>query len=98
MRISDWSSDVCSSDLREIHRALDLLSLVRRDRAAGERAPHGDLLSFHQGPVLRQIAPVDAAPRRDALSPPDAVRARMAGLHGRSRAVFLDAGDHPARL
>src|SRR3546814_9969560 len=30
MRISDWSSDVCSSDLRDILRALDLENRGRR--------------------------------------------------------------------
>src|SRR3546814_10692603 len=36
MRISDWSSDVCSSDLRE-RRARELLTLVRLDGFAERR-------------------------------------------------------------
>src|SRR3546814_6681815 len=31
MRISDWSSDVCSSDLRRVDRVLDAVRLARRE-------------------------------------------------------------------
>src|SRR3546814_14430989 len=33
MRISDWSSDVCSSDLRLLHDAFDEFGIVDADRA-----------------------------------------------------------------
>src|SRR3546814_17569065 len=42
MRISDWSSDVCSSDL---HRRLDAVAVHRRDRVLGRpfrRLPRDD--------------------------------------------------------
>src|SRR3546814_18470361 len=49
MRISDWSSDVCSSDLRR-ENAVDLSGPVRRVRRAGlldarySRSPHQGLV------------------------------------------------------
>src|SRR3546814_8325549 len=39
MRISDWSSDVCSSDLREFRRTV--LFLVQRRRRTGNPQIHG---------------------------------------------------------
>src|SRR3546814_9687391 len=41
MRISDWSSDVCSSDLREVRRRQQRVAAVLRI-ALGMRAPSGD--------------------------------------------------------
>src|SRR3546814_2984472 len=40
MRISDWSSDVCSSDLAELHRAGD--AVAAHLRLAFQRHRHGD--------------------------------------------------------
>src|SRR3546814_13963648 len=41
MRISDWSSDVCSSDLAIVHlRTMDGLSCLRRGRCGLRRALH----------------------------------------------------------
>src|SRR3546814_16529229 len=40
MRISDWSSDVCSSDLREISAGF-FVSMRRRQRYAGLRRDRG---------------------------------------------------------
>src|SRR3546814_5005435 len=37
MRISDWSSDVCSSDLRNCSRGSTLVSVDRCKRVAAER-------------------------------------------------------------
>src|SRR3546814_5762704 len=50
MRISDWSSDVCSSDLRAAHDALVAEAPPRRERTAGGRPsracePSGDARS-----------------------------------------------------
>src|SRR3546814_6778377 len=55
MRISDWSSDVCSSDLFEAaFYARDLPSL------------HGDVVARIAGPIARPVAEVHACrPRAD---------------------------------
>src|SRR3546814_1960009 len=37
MRISDWSSDVCSSDLEDVRGLIDIVD-VHRDRGAAVRA------------------------------------------------------------
>src|SRR3546814_6255924 len=37
MRIMDWSSDVCSSDLRTIHRLVDQGALDRMERRVQEK-------------------------------------------------------------
>src|SRR3546814_10478969 len=54
MRISDWSSDVCSSDLCRGHPA--------RGRARPGCRPHGD------GAGISLLAPQAAAPRRAAAA------------------------------
>src|SRR3546814_10238360 len=49
MRISDWSSDVCSSDLRRARRA------ARRDRLAGRTAARAqERISYRLGPARPQ--------------------------------------------
>src|SRR3546814_18061006 len=63
MRISDWSSDVCSSDLRDI----DFLHLHRGPRQAigGRWRP----VAFGQAPVARMIVPHVAELRRANMQP-----------------------------
>src|SRR3546814_9492162 len=62
MRISDWSSDVCSSDLDE-----ETLSLPRLTRQGGKTTGGGSMI----GRVWNSGA--EATPARAALSPfPDA--------------------------
>src|SRR3546814_13473288 len=73
MRISDWSSDVCSSDLN--HKAggfVDSLSRAWRDRP-----PHPPASPSEAGPVQRR-APV----RRRAGSPPQTHGRRLGGAAG----------------
>src|SRR3546814_6654264 len=55
MRISDWSSDVCSSDLKEGHRlaAVDQAMIVGK-RKIHHRADH-DLSVAHDRPVLDAV-------------------------------------------
>src|SRR3546814_17322342 len=71
MRISDWSSDVCSSDLAAAHRRAVYLE-VELDPIAGQRigAPAADRL--HD----RRPAEIGAQRRHQAL----AVSPRKAGL------------------
>src|SRR3546814_15132197 len=40
MRISDWSSDVCSSDLAELHPAIHPDAVHHLDHAIGARLDH----------------------------------------------------------
>src|SRR3546814_7302079 len=47
MRISDWSSDVCSSDLEE-RGVLVLVGVARRTLDPWVRGPHQALLVLHQ--------------------------------------------------
>src|SRR3546814_18110745 len=62
MRISDWSSDVCSSDLLEIAAALVVAAvevLGRRDAALGRRCAKG--IEDLPRQALRLDAPLAAA-------------------------------------
>src|SRR3546814_18570417 len=59
MRISDWSSDVCSSDLRNIILRSEIISDIRR------RMTDGGFLEF-QTPILTASSPEGA---RDFLVP-----------------------------
>src|SRR3546814_8572319 len=54
MRISDWSSDVCSSDLRALSMILPLLALLLLSYAYFGPYLPGDLFS-HQGFTVSQI-------------------------------------------
>src|SRR3546814_7398322 len=89
MRISDWSSDVCSSDLQVAHRGR------RGSRAAGV----AELLAF--GHVLVQVM-LDIEPRtlvlRFVLHPDDFGRLAVLAQFGFERLVgkrvqLLDADD-----
>src|SRR3546814_13851637 len=51
MRISDWSSDVCSSDLREFRKPLVVFtpkSLLRHKRCVSDLAAFGPGSCFHR--------------------------------------------------
>src|SRR3546814_16076559 len=83
MRISDWSSDVCSSDLRVCQRGVE-----RRDR--GHLAA-----AFGAASVARGEAGVDLddqrAARRCGIERPDGHAARKAVEHAHARkARFAD--------
>src|SRR3546814_11188903 len=96
MRISDWSSDVCSSDLDEARRAEAALRAV----AVDHRLLHG-----MQPAALRQmldgdeLAAIQSAEKLDAgvhgaVAQPNAFRARH--NHGAGAAVaFVDASLGP---
>src|SRR3546814_19609318 len=79
MRISDWSSDVCSSDLRRrVQDARDELFPVAPDVDRGEQAGDADL--------ARKIVRVDAAQfgKRDGIFPLADESRRRTGQPGRS--------------
>src|SRR3546814_18195030 len=69
MRISDWSSDVCSSDLGDVPVARgDLaLALAGGEVVQVQAAPVGLLAEPDELVALRQVTPVDRIQRRRAL-------------------------------
>src|SRR3546814_9284055 len=75
MRISDWSSDVCSSDLRMLQKAgLDFTILEAGDHASGSWRAYFDSLTLFS-PTAYSALPdrampgdPEAYPRRDAVA------------------------------
>src|SRR3546814_2000786 len=85
MRISDWSSDVCSSDLREPLRRRPAKSsrlkplLQKHGAACAVKArPRDRLGSARTSPARR----VRAAPRRTGAAAPRSGRSRAAEIGG----------------
>src|SRR3546814_1934509 len=54
MRISDWSSDVCSSDLRQFNVAADTVVRIKH-----RKMPTGDITAAIAGALLRTKVPAD---------------------------------------
>src|SRR3546814_13265831 len=52
MLISDWSSDVCSSDLEHVYRGAEVAFTQQRVEAAGERARRAHLFHDRLAPFL----------------------------------------------
>src|SRR3546814_14373847 len=75
MRISDWSSDVCSSDLG------DAWDAVRRDRHAGQERPVALLVAGLGGGERGRPhrAAVEAAPERHDARPPRGATGQLDG-------------------
>src|SRR3546814_19822597 len=80
VRISDWGSDVCSSDLRPARRSAD------GHHACAVHPGDGDLLRAHRSRAVaaarRARHPVDAAERGD----------RKSVVSGKSVSVRVDLG------
>src|SRR3546814_14287598 len=80
MRISDWSSDVCSSDLEDLidalepHEVADIASELDTDDAV---AIIEDLDADDQREVLRAMEPDDRAAIEEALSYPEESAGRL---------------------
>src|SRR3546814_13003300 len=51
MRISDWSSDVCSSDLHALHRDALASALAAQTVAGADAAAHDDSMAMSPGAV-----------------------------------------------
>src|SRR3546814_5571133 len=90
MRISDWSSDVCSSDLVDRHRGLaglavadDQLALAAADR---DHRVDGLVAGLHR---LRHALACDHA-RGDGF--------HRRGLRGRDRALAVRSEEHTSEL
>src|SRR3546814_13219606 len=67
MRISDWSSDVCSSDLQKVDRRR-----CQTREAGADRSGDGELLSSKGAVVVPGVLgqPVDGCPDEDARQRP----------------------------
>src|SRR3546814_14180848 len=90
MRISDWSSDVCSSDLKlnEVMAVADRVAVLRQGKLVAELPiAEADRHSLAQAMVGRPVTP----PARDALAPGEVVL-QMAGVsvHGPEGRPLLD--------
>src|SRR3546814_13552987 len=75
MRISDWSSDVCSSDLRSVHQCIIIgRRFVERDALLIEH-----MLNFNPAlePLALGLQPREQAQRRKAWSGPHACDLRV---------------------
>src|SRR3546814_17314939 len=89
LRISDWSSDVCSSDLAAAHSALPVRLCRRRRQRRGNAAPQC------RRPRGRRAAPAGAEGCREHRPVRDAVRAqadRKSVVTGQSVVVRVDIG------
>src|SRR3546814_10562299 len=101
MRISDWSSDVCSSDL---HRARavaggQLAAIVaentrRNDVDGGERARRGDIEAVHPYQVARQ----PKGKRDEGAEYEEVVKREAPDLKVAERLQLLSQGDGLARI
>src|SRR3546814_11720814 len=78
MRISDWSSDVCASDLRLVHHLADFFGVAFRQRAA------------ENGEVLTEDIDEAAVDRPRAGD--DAIARNLLILHPEIDAIMLDIG------
>src|SRR3546814_9309604 len=94
LRISDWSSDVCSSDLRVLRRAPDVALVARagdHDHSSleriADREPQHRLVAVLEAGVHDVCAVVDRP--SDALGDPGA---RKSVVQGNSVSVRVDLG------
>src|SRR3546814_8516611 len=95
MRISDWSSDVCSSDLHRRQRALARLHAVRRRHAVfGRRVVEIGEFVVEEIAIGDELAAEDAF---DGRGHRDDIARRIDG-HEMRRALFGDRGRGGARL
>src|SRR3546814_9548034 len=88
MRISDWSSDVCSSDLFLNRRSIDEAGIALLERAASKHKSVAllmlDLDNFKNvndvhGHAAGDLVLQTAAKRIESLMPPSALTARLGG-------------------
>src|SRR3546814_12542019 len=99
MRISDWSSDVCSSDLEIVHhrRAEELEVLGRKHRPGTRRFGSGGFVLCHvRSPAGRAYANwfivLWAPPAFHAASPANYSLDPKSVVSGKSVSVRLDPG------
>src|SRR3546814_14107025 len=90
MRISDWSSDVCSSDLSRPESAASLLAMPRRKRLL-EHIWQRTSLSRKQFASLYR-APLERYAELVQLFPASESQDRTSGVEGKSVSVRVDFG------
>src|SRR3546814_4032587 len=56
MRISDWSSDVCSSDLRQARLLHQIQHAAENDRCTDTETHHGTRQQIHAAARVKQVA------------------------------------------
>src|SRR3546814_11261677 len=89
MRISDWSSDVCSSDLRLEDIAIGaLLPRILRRQAVHRDRPGGCPLEVCADPQQRGLAAAGRADQRHELAD------RKSVVSGKSVSVSVNLGGH----
>src|SRR3546814_8096836 len=92
MRISDWSSDVCSSDLEVRHSGG--LSLLRRTRALMLVVPGQPAVTM-AGAILAPLLMAGSAATR-TMAPRDGRTAGLAGVRAAAARAALPALPHAA--
>src|SRR3546814_8637945 len=85
MRISDWSSDVCSSDLAGFGEKLDDRAVIAGRGAVGEAAEGDGAAGVEVEPGVAEAGAQPQRPRADA-----AVDCRMGGIDVPVRAAIGD--------
>src|SRR3546814_11655745 len=92
MRISDWSSDVCSSDL-EVNEAKKVLAheatALCHGEAAARAAADTARQTFEEGGLSTGLPQVEVPPFEVEAGLPD----RASVVHGRSVSARVDRGD-----
>src|SRR3546814_6225613 len=91
MRISDWSSDVCSSDLLQRRSCLPEARVPRPVRAVGRPRRQE-----HAGEDERETAQGDAG--GGGIDPPAAAGVDAVALHDEGCPAVVDAAGHQARI
>src|SRR3546814_14584956 len=101
MRISDWSSDVCSSDLVEVDRLGEARAVEAADAEYRATDPQ---VAWHLSRFITNVRSVSLDPvlmRRDWLEAYDFATkrgARFLGEYARAASPFADVGERPVSV
>src|SRR3546814_9906637 len=99
MRISDWSSDVCSSDLHGAHRRVGLEGLAGLDHCSEHGGVEGvDLVRTVQSDVRDADVYGDVDAIAHPTSMPGGARRRRLGRRARRRARIRRSEEHASEL
>src|SRR3546814_18835403 len=88
MRISDWSSDVCSSDLVGEDRQIDVVALFIVEQVLEAASGHEDSGAQAADDILCRLGPPDA---RERQVPADILRDRAFATRHLERGGVLEA-------
>src|SRR3546814_2779821 len=87
MRMNDWSSDVCSSDLAQLRRAPDLLEVLMTAQRRFQVAQQATLQSLRD--TAQKVEEVGAASRDGVTQAVEAVRATQEALEARMAEIEM---------